>query len=173
MLAAGCSDGRCIIYDFDTRGIACTFFGHRRAVISLSWDESSKFLVTGSRDGSVIIWNLKERQRLATLQFDLPVCSCDLHPRERCTLNSTLPLSFNFQVRNCFGVFRGVEPRHSQAQIVQYESNRWNSFWSHLRSRNNRMQKVREITLTFIFSFSLVFPTTQSPNSTLYVAKFS
>jgi WD40 repeat protein len=37
MLAAGCSDGRCLVFDYDTRGLACTLFGHRRAITSIRY----------------------------------------------------------------------------------------------------------------------------------------
>ncbi|CCD27076.1 COMPASS subunit protein SWD1 NDAI_0J01840 [Naumovozyma dairenensis CBS 421] len=80
-LALGCSNGDVVIYDMDTlRPI--TVLGsesgaHVRSVQSLSWSPDGRYIITGSRDWCVKLWDLNkpERPYRETL-FEGPIWNC-------------------------------------------------------------------------------------------------
>lgn len=101
-LAIGRTDGRVAIFDVATRAYLRFLEGHVKAVITLwsvsftniahvhgnliyfrfhSWSRNSRFLLSASRDGMVIIWDLATGSRLSTVRFDAPILSASLHPR--------------------------------------------------------------------------------------------
>lgn len=101
-LAIGRTDGRVAIFDVATRAYLRFLEGHVKAVITLwsvslvniahktrkpdsvclcSWSRNSRFLLSASRDGMAIIWDLATGSRLSTVRFDAPILSASLHPR--------------------------------------------------------------------------------------------
>lgn len=48
LLAVGCNDGRVIIWDFDTRGVARILIGHVETISSVSWSRNGRRLLSAS-----------------------------------------------------------------------------------------------------------------------------
>ncbi|KAG0365531.1 Retinoblastoma-binding protein 5 [Gamsiella multidivaricata] len=68
LLAAGCSDGTIVVWDFDTRGVSRSLIGHVKIVTSL-------------RDWSCIVWDLLTGTKQHTIRFDTPVLNAQFHPK--------------------------------------------------------------------------------------------
>eukprot|EP00730_Choanoeca_flexa_P017200 TRINITY_DN8250_c0_g1_i2.p1 TRINITY_DN8250_c0_g1~~TRINITY_DN8250_c0_g1_i2.p1 ORF type:complete len:495 (+),score=137.58 TRINITY_DN8250_c0_g1_i2:113-1597(+) len=81
LLAVGCNDGRALLWDLDTRGLAQALYGHTQSVTSVSWSRSSQKLLTSSTDHRVIFWNIVKGLKLFEVQFDQPVLHATLRPR--------------------------------------------------------------------------------------------
>lgn len=80
-LALGCSNGGVVIYDMDTFRPICVLGNkmgaHMRSVQSISWSPDGKYLLTGSRDWSVKLWDLAcASQPLKQVHFDSPIWNC-------------------------------------------------------------------------------------------------
>lgn len=80
-LALGCSNGGVVIYDMDTFRPICVLGNkmgaHMRSVQSISWSPDGRYLLTGSRDWSVKLWDLGNAgQPLKQVRFDSPIWSC-------------------------------------------------------------------------------------------------
>ena len=58
LLAGGCSDGRVVVWDFDTYGIARELRGHAGPVTSVSWTRSSRRVLSGDRGIFLIYFSL-------------------------------------------------------------------------------------------------------------------
>ena len=67
VLAVGYSDGSIRLWDVGTREEDVTFTGHKTAVTCLDWDPAGLRLVSGSRDNSVIVWDVVAECGLARL----------------------------------------------------------------------------------------------------------
>ncbi|KAG0309512.1 hypothetical protein BGZ98_001655 [Dissophora globulifera] len=81
LLAAGCSDGTIVIWDFDTRGVSRSLIGHVKPVTSLSWSRNGRYLLSSSRDWSCIVWDLLTGTKTHTIRFDTPVLNAQFHPK--------------------------------------------------------------------------------------------
>ncbi|KAG0227251.1 hypothetical protein BGW42_003096, partial [Actinomortierella wolfii] len=81
LLAAGCSDGRIVVWDFDTRGVARSLVGHVKTVTSLSWSRNGRLLLSSSLDWSCIVWDLLTGTKLHTIRFDTAVFNAQFHPK--------------------------------------------------------------------------------------------
>ena len=68
VLAVGYSDGSIRLWDVGTRQADVTFTGHRTSVTCLAWDAAGLRLVSGSKDSSVIVWDVVAECGLARLQ---------------------------------------------------------------------------------------------------------
>lgn len=82
MLAVGCSDGRLVIWDFLTRGIAKVISADYSPICCISWSKKSDFIATSSTDNSVCIWQTSTgrcRTRISCLQS--PILKVQFHPR--------------------------------------------------------------------------------------------
>ncbi|KAJ3129081.1 chromatin binding protein [Nowakowskiella sp. JEL0407] len=79
-LATGCIDGRLVIWDFITRGVALTLKGHVDAVTSTSWAKNGRYVLTSSMDWNCIFWDLKYEAKEKTIRFASPVLFAQLHP---------------------------------------------------------------------------------------------
>eukprot|EP00045_Choanoeca_perplexa_P013222 m.148317 g.148317 ORF g.148317 m.148317 type:complete len:507 (+) comp16281_c0_seq1:105-1625(+) len=105
LLAVGCNDGRALLWDLDTRGLAQALYGHTEAVTSISWSRSAQKLLTSSIDHRVILWHIVKGVKLFEVRFDQPVLQACLRPRHSlefvaCPLVSppirvTLPVGYN------------------------------------------------------------------------------
>lgn len=80
-LAVGRIDGMVVIWDFATRSPIQVLEGHVKPIVSLCWSRRGRFLMSASKDWTVIVWDLKTGERRDTVRFDLPVQNAALHPK--------------------------------------------------------------------------------------------
>ena len=59
LLAGGCTDGKVIVWDFDTHGVSRTFEGHTASVTSVAWTRSSRRCEGGFPHLSEVIFPLQ------------------------------------------------------------------------------------------------------------------
>ncbi|KAG0097858.1 hypothetical protein BGZ93_001810, partial [Podila epicladia] len=81
LLAAGCSDGSIVVWDFDTRGVSRSLIGHVKTITSLSWSRNGRYLLSSSRDWNCIVWDLLTGTKKHTIRFDTPVLNAQFHPK--------------------------------------------------------------------------------------------
>ncbi|KAI8977098.1 WD40-repeat-containing domain protein [Mycotypha africana] len=81
LLAAGCLDGRCVVWDFDSKGVARNLVGHVKSVTSISWSRNGRYLLSASRDWSCIYWDLASGTKKLKIRFDAPVLMAHMHPK--------------------------------------------------------------------------------------------
>ncbi|CAF2121317.1 unnamed protein product [Rotaria magnacalcarata] len=82
MLAVGCSDGRLVIWDFLTRGIAKIICADWSPIYSISWSKKSDLIATSSTDSTVCIWHTSTGRchtRISCIQS--PILKVQFHPR--------------------------------------------------------------------------------------------
>ncbi|KAL2918686.1 chromatin binding protein [Polyrhizophydium stewartii] len=83
LMAAGTRDGRCLVWDLDTRSIILRLKGHAQPITSVSWSRRGRHVLTSSRDWNCILWDLKLARRRLTVRFGSPVLEARMHPRNR------------------------------------------------------------------------------------------
>ncbi|KAG0040246.1 chromatin binding protein [Podila clonocystis] len=83
LLAAGCSDGSIVVWDFDTRGVSRSLLGHVKTITSLSWSRNGRYLLSSSRDWNCIVWDLLTGSKKHTVRFDTPVLNAQFHPKNK------------------------------------------------------------------------------------------
>ncbi|XP_046384514.1 retinoblastoma-binding protein 5 homolog [Ischnura elegans] len=81
LLAVGCNDGRIVIWDFLTRGIAKIISAHVHPVCSLSWSRNGHRLLSASTDNNVCIWDVLSGECERKYQFPSPILKVQFHPR--------------------------------------------------------------------------------------------
>jgi len=81
LLAVGCNDGRLVIWDFLTRGIAKHINAHVHPICSLSWARNGRRLVSASTDNCVSIWDVLTGNCLHKFRFPSPVLKVMVNPR--------------------------------------------------------------------------------------------
>ncbi|KAI7859556.1 Set1 complex component swd1 [Circinella umbellata] len=81
MLAAGTHDGRCVIWDFDTKGIARNMLGHIKPVSSVSWSRNGKYLLSASKDWTCVLWDLITGEKYMRIRFPVPLMMAQMHPK--------------------------------------------------------------------------------------------
>lgn len=82
LLAVGCNDGRIVIWDFLTRGVARCIPGHLLfPVCSVCWSRNGRKLVSASLDNTVAIWDVLSNECLTRLKFPSPIVKAQLNPR--------------------------------------------------------------------------------------------
>ncbi len=81
LLAVGCNDGRIVIWDFLTRGIAKIIQAHVHPVCSLSWSRTGQKMVSASTDNTVSIWDVVSGECDHRLRFPSPVLKVQFNPR--------------------------------------------------------------------------------------------
>ncbi|KAG0298549.1 hypothetical protein BGZ96_010595 [Linnemannia gamsii] len=81
LLAAGCTDGTIVVWDFDTRGVSRSLIGHVKLITSLSWSRNGRYLLSSSMDWSCIVWDLLTGAKKHTIRFDTPVLNAQFHPK--------------------------------------------------------------------------------------------
>ncbi|XP_067952019.1 retinoblastoma-binding protein 5-like [Watersipora subatra] len=82
LLAVGCNDGRIVVWDFLTRGIAKLISAHVNPVCSLSFNRSGYKLLSASIDNVVSIWDVLTGDCLHIYRFPSPVLKVQFHPRD-------------------------------------------------------------------------------------------
>lgn len=82
LLAVGCNDGRIVVWDFLTRGIAKIIQAHVHPVCSLSWSRSGRKVVSASTDNTVTLWDVLSGECDLKFRFPSPVLKVQFHPRD-------------------------------------------------------------------------------------------
>ncbi|XP_019624314.1 PREDICTED: retinoblastoma-binding protein 5 homolog [Branchiostoma belcheri] len=82
LLAVGCNDGRIVIWDFLTRGIAKIVNAHVHPVCSVSWSRDGYKLLSASTDNNVTIWDVLTSDCEQRYRFPSPVLKVQFHPRD-------------------------------------------------------------------------------------------
>ena len=82
LLAGGCTDGKVIVWDFDTHGVSRTFEGHTASVTSVAWTRLGRRLFSARRTAAAGVRGA-HRQPLAQVDVGVPVHLAVLHPRNR------------------------------------------------------------------------------------------
>lgn len=81
LLAVGCNDGRIVIWDFLTRGIAKIMSAHVHPVCSLTWSRTGHKLASASTDNNVCIWDVLTGECDQKYRFPCPVLKVQFQPR--------------------------------------------------------------------------------------------
>ncbi|KAI8347654.1 WD domain-containing protein [Blakeslea trispora] len=81
LLAAGCLDGRCVVWDFDTKGVSRNLIGHVKPVASTSWSHNGRYLLSASKDWTCIYWDLVNGTKKAKIRFDTALMMAHMHPK--------------------------------------------------------------------------------------------
>ncbi|XP_026462060.1 retinoblastoma-binding protein 5 homolog [Ctenocephalides felis] len=81
LLAVGCNDGRIVIWDFLTRGIAKVISAHVHPICSLSWSRSGRKLLSASTDNNVCVWDVLSGDCIQKYRFPCPIMRVQFHPR--------------------------------------------------------------------------------------------
>ncbi|KAG9790294.1 COMPASS, Set1C complex protein, partial [Aureobasidium melanogenum] len=79
-LASGRVDGKVVIWDMETMGVAMKLHGHWKQIQSLSWSREGRYLLSASQDCRAILWDLQTQERLRTVKFEAPIYTAELHP---------------------------------------------------------------------------------------------
>uniref|UniRef100_T1J3M1 Uncharacterized protein n=1 Tax=Strigamia maritima TaxID=126957 RepID=T1J3M1_STRMM len=77
LLAVGCNDGRIVVWDFLTRGIAKIISAHVHPV----WSRNGHKLVSASTDNNVAIWDVLTGECDYRYRFPSPILKVQFHPR--------------------------------------------------------------------------------------------
>lgn len=82
LLAAGCMDGACIIWDFDTRGIAKELRdkGCSAAITSVSWSKCGHRLLASATDKSLALWDVAKGIKIASMTLQQTALHALLDP---------------------------------------------------------------------------------------------
>ncbi|KAE8663036.1 Protein RBL [Hibiscus syriacus] len=82
LLAAGCSDGSCVIWDFETRGIAkelrdrdCT-----AAITSICWSKYGHRILVSAADKSLTLWDVVNGEKITRIVLQQTPLQARLHP---------------------------------------------------------------------------------------------
>ncbi|KAK5640561.1 hypothetical protein RI129_011372 [Pyrocoelia pectoralis] len=81
LLAVGCNDGRIVIWDFLTRGIAKIISAHVHPVCSVSWCRNGHKIATASTDNTVCVWDVLNGECDQKFRFPCPVLKVQFQPR--------------------------------------------------------------------------------------------
>ncbi|KFW76683.1 Retinoblastoma-binding protein 5, partial [Manacus vitellinus] len=82
-LAVGGNDGRIVIWDFLTRGIAKIISAHIHPVCSLCWSRDGHKLVSASTDNIVSQWDVLSGDCDQRFRFPSPILKVQYHPRDQ------------------------------------------------------------------------------------------
>lgn len=82
LLAAGCSDGSCVIWDFGTRGIAKELRDKdcSAAITSVCWSKYGHRILVSSADRTLILWDVVSGEKLAKTTLEKTPLHARLHP---------------------------------------------------------------------------------------------
>ena len=82
LLAVGCNDGRIVIWDFLTRGIAKNILAHaNHPICSVSWSRDGHRLVSASLDNTIAVWHVLSADCLMRWRFPSPILKAQFNPR--------------------------------------------------------------------------------------------
>ncbi|KAI3941568.1 hypothetical protein MKW92_022133 [Papaver armeniacum] len=82
LLAAGCSDGSCIIWDFETRGIAKELKDSecKTPVTSVCWSKYGHHVLVAAIDKSLTLWNVVSGEKVTRITLQQTTLQARLHP---------------------------------------------------------------------------------------------
>ncbi|KAF2292106.1 hypothetical protein GH714_011769 [Hevea brasiliensis] len=82
LLAAGCSDGSCIIWDFETRGIAKELRDKdcAAAITSICWSKYGHRILVSAADKSLTLWDVVNGQKISRTVLQQTPLLARLHP---------------------------------------------------------------------------------------------
>ncbi|TVU47996.1 hypothetical protein EJB05_07615 [Eragrostis curvula] len=85
LLAAGCSNGSCIIWDFETRGIAREFrdIDCTAPITCVSWSKYGHRLLASATDKSLTLWDVSTGEKIARITLQQTPLNARLHPGSR------------------------------------------------------------------------------------------
>jgi len=81
LFAVGCNDGRIVVWDFLTRGIAKIIAAHVHPICSLSWSRNGDKLASASTDNNVSVWDIITGECDQRFKFPSPVLRVQFNPR--------------------------------------------------------------------------------------------
>ncbi|VEU21900.1 DEKNAAC102886 [Brettanomyces naardenensis] len=79
-LASGLGDGTIVIIDVETNNTIMVLRDHVRAITSLCWSSSGRYLLSSSRDWKVNLWDLKTGKVVRFAVFSSPIWNCVMIP---------------------------------------------------------------------------------------------
>jgi COMPASS component SWD1 len=79
-LASGRTDGKIIIFDWETYGIARKLRGHSGQVTSMSWSKDDRYLLSTSIEWTTILWDLQTSEPIRKIRFNGPCLQAALDP---------------------------------------------------------------------------------------------
>ncbi|KAF4384746.1 hypothetical protein F8388_004053 [Cannabis sativa] len=82
LLAAGCSDGSCIIWDFETRGIAKELKDKdcSAAITSVCWSKYGHRILVSAADKSLTLWDVVSGEKITRTTLQQTPLQARLHP---------------------------------------------------------------------------------------------
>ncbi|CAB4489917.1 unnamed protein product [Rhizophagus irregularis] len=80
MLAGGCSDGYCIVWDFQSMSIIRKMRCHVNSVTSVSWSRNGRCILSSGEDHKCVYWDITKGTQ-KWIRFDGPVLMAEMHPR--------------------------------------------------------------------------------------------
>ncbi|CAG8507544.1 1925_t:CDS:2 [Diversispora eburnea] len=80
MLAGGCSDGYCIVWDFQSMSIVRKVKCHEGHITSVSWSRNGYCVLSCGDDDKCVYWDLKKGTR-KVIEFNCPVLTAQMHPK--------------------------------------------------------------------------------------------
>ncbi|KAK4253158.1 hypothetical protein QN277_010761 [Acacia crassicarpa] len=82
LLAAGCNDGSCIIWDFETRGIAKELRDYECSspITSVCWSKYGHQILVSAADKSLTLWDVKSGEKINRIVLQQTPLQARLHP---------------------------------------------------------------------------------------------
>ncbi|XP_051124652.1 protein RBL isoform X2 [Andrographis paniculata] len=82
LVAAGCSDGSCVIWDFETRGISKELRDKDciAAITSVCWSKYGHRILVSAADKSLTLWDVAKGEKIARLTLQQTPLQARLHP---------------------------------------------------------------------------------------------
>lgn len=82
LLAAGCSDGSCVIWDFETRGIAKELRDKDcvAAITSVCWSKNGHHILVSAADKSLNLWDVMKGDKIYRTTLQQTPLQARLHP---------------------------------------------------------------------------------------------
>lgn len=87
LLAAGCSDGSCVIWDFGTRGVVKELKspGFSAPVTTVSWSKDGRQILSAYANCSLSLWDVAKGTKISTVHLPTVVLIARLSPRSLST----------------------------------------------------------------------------------------
>ncbi|KAH7443791.1 hypothetical protein KP509_02G050900 [Ceratopteris richardii] len=82
LLAVGCADGTCVIWDFDTRGVAKEFRdpSSSASVTNVSWSKNGRYLLVAATDRSLALWDVASSTKVHAMTLQQTAFLVRVHP---------------------------------------------------------------------------------------------
>ncbi|KOM48143.1 hypothetical protein LR48_Vigan07g184700, partial [Vigna angularis] len=82
LLAAGCNDGSCVIWDFETRGISKILHDNECSspITSICWSKYGHRILVSAADKSLILWDVMSGKKITRIVLQQTPLQARLHP---------------------------------------------------------------------------------------------